>query len=158
MDTVVVQAVRVSLLVLMTFTFAAIWSADYSVAAVDKHPPRVDQKSNPKIDSYDLPSTQREIHQTASVGDSSLIGEFNLGIPLPEGIRTGTYLIINQFGRTMTRFVVQPDPALGVGEGDLPRKDHYTSMLGTARWHFIRIEPNTADRMAVLPTSNSVLQ
>lgn len=155
---IAVKSVRISLLALMTFAFAAIWSADYSTASASVNRPRIPIQRRPKTDFDIPPSDQPQNHFSASTGSSKRNVATTSDFPVPAGIRTGTYLIVDQVGHTSTCRIVQSGSDDGHDSTGILSTDHYTSTRGSARWHFIRIQPVTNERVAILPESTSRIQ
>jgi hypothetical protein len=155
MDTMV-MAVRVALLILVTGTFTTLWSGDHPerMASVDR-PSKV-RIGNRKFSQDNGP---REVSQTRTGVESVLSEAFwqpEISLPkapLPEGIQAGTYLVVDQFGGTGTRVVSAEELTLRDQSTTKFAVDHYSVVVGNARWHYIRIDGAIAERTANLSGS-----
>ena len=130
---------RVSLLILVTGTFTALWSGDQPerVAAADRPAERhVATRSAFSERRLHLPQIARQASVDPRVTRLAVPGA---SLPLPEGITDGTYLVTNQWGRTQLQIVDQGDK---LRErcilATLP--DHYVVEQAGNRWHYIRLE------------------
>ena len=145
------MALRVALLTLVTCTFAVAWSGDCpDPLAVADHPTK-----SKAVRDNDLPSRHSAEPPTVPLSHRGSRYPGNMA-PLPSGIVSGTYLVADQFGRTVTR-IVSTDEADSVAKRpNYPAEDHYALTVNGSRWHFIRIDPPSTDKMAVRPTVRHV--
>lgn len=130
------MASRVTLLLLVTGLFAAMWSGDRADERTTAQllltrrtsPPTANQRSGARPIS------------TAARPVSRYRGEQSLQtVPLPSGIAVGTYLVVDATGRNEARVVTAADAfPNGVISGHVA-KDEYTMRSGPERWHFIRL-------------------
>ncbi len=140
------MALRVALLTLVTCTFAVAWSGDCpDPLAVADHPTKAKA-----VRDKDLPSrhSAEPLMVPLTHRGSRYIGN---EIPLPSGIVSGTYLVADQFGRTVTRIVSADEAGSVATKPNHPAEDHYALTANGSRWHFIRINPPSTDQMAVGP-------
>ena len=148
------MASRVTLLLLVTGLFAAMWSGD-----------RADERTTAQLllTRRTSPPTanQRSGARPISTAARSVVlhrGEQSLqSVPLPAGIAVGTYLVVDATGRSETRIVSAAEAfPNGVISGHVAR-DEYTVRSGAARWHFIRLSEsaNVATSRRVTPRKPS---
>lgn len=138
------MASRVTLLLLVTGLFAGMWSGDRAGERADAERLLARRAAS---SSVTVQSSVRP-HQTPVRAVARHRGERSLSsIPLPQGIATGTYLIVDGRGRMETR-VVSAAEAFPSGQivGHVAA-DQYTVRVGCDRWHFIRVEA-PADSLA----------
>lgn len=148
------MASRVGLLILMIGAFAVIWSGDQpdQIAAVER-PANVllgkVERSAPKA------TVRKSVHQNGQRIDPTLLKSIvqPTGAPLPSGITAGTYLVVDQYGRTEFRRISARDANSMGAAGPAMDADHYEVESGSLRLHFIRIDLNGPDRNSV--TSNN---
>ena len=151
MDTAI-MAVRVALLLLITGMFAALWSGDSpdQMASVDRPPSilvgkrEVAPQRNPQ-----RPLLSQNENKLLAVRLSPLSNAHQRATPLPQEIAAGTYLVADQFGRTEIRVVSLHESFPNAESPGNEAKDHYKVEIGNARWHYIRLNQNLPDRMAV---------
>ena len=124
---------RVSLLLLVTGLFASMWSADTPDGRT------VAQKQQARMASS--PCSIRHVAapiRTCQIETVSLQGHpLTQAIPLPVGIEPGTYLVVNQAGKTERLTISARE--VGTSGNQVP-VDQYTVRTAGARWHFIRLE------------------
>lgn len=152
-----IMAVRIALLILVTGSFASLWSNDQPDQIAESH--RSSQTiESPEDRGYDdpvpdlvaepVPAAQEFAAATSSRPDVRV-----LMIPLPENITEGRYLIADRFGRSVIRTVSPED----VIQHALPQRakiaDHYDVTIGTARWHYIRLDSSVPTQLAINPDS-----
>ena len=156
MDTMI-MAVRVALLILVTGTFTALWSGDHPnrIAAVDRAS-KVLIGSRTSNGAQRKPVVVRSSGRTAMQlrSESSTANEM-LAAPVPEGICAGTYLIVDQFGRTETRTILEQEASPGTTTVGKMVSNHYSVVVGNTRWHFIRIDQVSSDKLAVSPEATT---
>jgi len=145
------MATRWMLLIVASGLFMAAWSGDRPIRASDSdkmlarrcsspclanailHPSRIASKSKPasKSDQRGLISKRPAMLQVSS-------------IPLPHGIKMGTYLIVDRNGQTGTRIVTTEESrrANSSQSQDLnpDESEQFVVRHGSQRWHFIQIE------------------
>lgn len=138
---------RVSLLLLVTGLFAAMWSTD----SPDGRTPEQRQLAR-------RASTPRWIPER-TVGDGAtrlrrLAGaRRDTSMPLPVGIAAGTYLVVDQSGSTQRVMVTSCGSQSEMVKNQV-LVDQYTVRDGARRWHFIRVE-NSTDAQANRPKCRS---
>lgn len=151
---------RVALLVLVTGTFAALWSGD--------HPDRLAANDRPTKVLVGQSGVTRELgslqslellrpRQTPAVATATEFAKCAASIPVPREILAGTYLIADQRGRTAIRIVTQAECSMQDVASRHDGTHHYFVEVGDNRWHYIRIEQIAADRTATSPTSSHSL-
>ena len=144
------MASRVTLLLLVTGLFAAMWSGDRADERTTAQllltrrtaPPSANQRSGARPISTAARSVA--LHR----GEQSL-----QSVPLPTGIAVGTYLVVDATGRSETRIVTAAEAFPNdVISGHVAR-DEYTVRNGSSRWHFIRLSEtaNVATSRRVTP-------
>lgn len=125
---------RVSLLLLVTGLFAGMWSADSPDGRTDAQKRMARRASSPCMVRH-TPPVQKSIISTVSLNDQKSLG----AIPMPRGIAAGTYLVVDQTGKTQQLIVTGQDGA----PTNYANVEQYTVRSGNGRWHFIRLEDST---------------
>ena len=143
------MALRVALLTLVTCTFAVAWSGDCAdpLAVADHSAKAKAVKDSPPRHSAEPPTVPLSYRGSRYTENEA---------PLPSGIVSGTYLVADQFGRTVTRIVSADEADSVEKKPNYPAEDHYALTVNGSRWHFIRIDPLLTDQMAVRPTVRHV--
>ncbi len=151
------MAARVTLLILVTGAFAAMWSGDHP--DVIKPAKSAPMKRNSRQDA--LPNRREETPTHADPQarrlnrDGKLLAvESGISAPLPRGIVAGTYLVADQFGRTEIR-VIHPQEVASVKIDHAGPSSHYLVEAHSARWHFIRLEASRDPQTATIPRVES---
>lgn len=155
----VIMAARVTLLILVTGAFAAMWSGDHPQEIKPTKPAQT--KSDFRQDA--LPNRRQETPTDVHPQARRLIREgalLALGTPteapLPVGIVAGTYLVADQFGRTEIRVIHPQEVPNRVKINRAPAaSQHYMVEVHSARWHFIRIEASRDPQTATFPRIES---
>lgn len=131
------MAGRVTILLLMSGLFAAMWSGDQSHAGAQKETTVAGRRVSPA----DWRPRTKIVEARAVRLVSRLREERSLSsIPLPARIAEGTYLVVDVHGRSEVRVVSAMDATLsGHGKGQ-PIANQLTYSHGADRWHFIRLE------------------
>jgi hypothetical protein len=133
----------------MTGLFAVIWSGDETdqMAVVDR-PVKLDvghQHSKPQLRVWDTGNAIGS-NQLAYRPSPVTVAATEAGSPLPSGISPGTYLVVDQHGRTETRVIRHSDVDKRQVMHKISIADHFVIEVGSHRWHYIRLE-STARRM-----------
>ena len=152
------MAARVTLLILVTAAFAAMWSGDHP--DVIKPAKMAPMKRDSQQDG--LPNRRQETPTDADPQARRLNREGKLlaveprmKAPLPTEIVAGTYLVADQFGRTEIRVIPAQAVPIGVTIEHAAPNQHYMVEVHSARWHFIRIEASRDPQTATIPRIES---
>lgn len=127
------MATRVTLLLLVTGLFAGMWSAD----SPDDRTPT--QKQLARLASSPCAFANSPFRRDAR-SVTAEVQPVAAKIPLPRGIAAGTYLAVNQFGKTQQVTVASADSQDGRPNENFALVEHYTIHVGQTRWHFVRLE------------------
>lgn len=144
------KATRISLLLLVLGLFTSAWSEDRRVNQEDRM--TVAQRTKLQRERSRTNVPQRTV--TAGMTNDRTRGTLTSAVPLPQGIAAGTYLVVDNFGRTHTR-VVNPVAAAATNRDRVRSRfseDQYTVKLGASRWHFIRLDVPSSSSTATAPT------
>jgi len=155
------MAARVALLIIVTGVFAALWSGDHPdrLAAVER-PATEAISSRRAAKSQRVHNIRRMLDELSPTTDPASLPALNIsiGVPLPESIAAGRYLISDQFGRTQFR-IVTPEQAV---ENSHCRRieiaDHYSVTSGNLHWHYLKIEQFPSDALATSPKTNAAVR
>lgn len=132
---------RVSLLLMVTGLFAAMWSGDSPDDRSGAEIRLARLASSPQASLYcGFGNNARAKIDTISASSSS-----KSDYPIPEGIAPGKYLVVNQAGRTWS-VTISEDSQSSVKRTP---EDHYLVIQGSLRWHFIRLA--TQEHVLALP-------
>jgi hypothetical protein len=131
------QASRITLLILMSGAFAAVWSGD--------HP---DEPTNAArflshIDHQNATGTLIKLRCDSCVSPPALSHQNQKrfsSVPLLPTITAGTYLVSDCHGRTEIRTVSLLESSNTEHVGKFVKTDHYVVRRGNLRLHFIRID------------------
>jgi hypothetical protein len=146
-DGTTTMAIRVALLILVTGAFVALWSGDHPERTARGNSPRsIRREIRPLSPTPNHDSLSRV--NTTGAHPVQLTTAANLGsVPLPDGIAAGTYLIVDQLGRTQLRVIATSDSA-----NHPEQQNVYSTSFGGTRIHFIRVE-QPAERHATAADS-----
>ena len=155
----VIMAARVTLLILVTGAFAAMWSGDHPQAIKPAKPVQTKWDFRQDVLPNRRQETPTDIHpQTRRIireGAMLALGTPTKA-PLPVGIVAGTYLVADQFGRTEIRVIHPQEVPHRVKIDHAPAaSQHYMVEVHSARWHFIRIEASRDPQTATIPRIES---
>jgi len=136
---------RVSILLLVTGLFAGMWSADSPDGRTANEIQLARRGMSPRANARSVTAgrntrklTVNEVSKTA-------------GVPLPQGIAPGEYLVVNQTGVSQRLAI----PATqGVTTNNARSVDHYTVRDGANRWHFIRLETSAQNSIPPMTSAN----
>ena len=149
MDTAM-KAVRVALLILVTGTFACLWSGDHAERfAVVNRPASllIGRSGTPRRTGAGDLRTSFNPPTLLSTQTLQSSTSRSTKVPLPRGIAAGTYLVADQFGQTEVRTVTLQEIFPDNKFQNQVTENTYTVEIGTARWHFIRLERPVHDRL-----------
>lgn len=141
------MATRVSLLLLVTGLFAGMWSADGPDTRSAAQQQLARRGSSPRAMQLITARPSNRLLGLPVVPTPAKV------IPLPKGITAGTYLIVDQHGRS-ERMTIDSKPS----RSGRP-SDQYLVRQGSNRWHFIRLQSPVEPRVAAsgLPAPDSGL-
>lgn len=146
------MASRIALLILAIGSFAVLWSGDHAdrIAAVDR-PAKVlvgssDRRS--RIDAAGKAARENPVQVASSQPEST---HQQMIAPLPHGITAGTYMVVNQYGRTYIQVVSREDSRSAGSSGGRRSQDHFAVESANILWHYIRIQLNDvgSDRLSI---------
>jgi len=152
-----IMAARVTLLILVTGAFAAMWSGDHPDVMKPVKPAPMKRDSRQDALPHRRQETPTDAYPQARRPNregTMLAVEIRNVAPLPTGIVAGTYLIADQFGRTEIR-VIHPREVAPVTIDHAGPSSHYFVEAHSARWHFIRIEASRDPLTATIPRVES---
>lgn len=156
----VIMASRVALLILVTGLFAVMWSGDQPdlIAAVDR-PAKVLIGTGPGNQRDCVAESSRSVADCAlQVSESiALSTDQRLNAPLPDGISEGTFLVVDQSGRTEVRVVSRCQVISDESLAASLVKNHYVVEEGRLRWHYVRLDETALDFNVQIPTAVSSL-
>jgi hypothetical protein len=135
---------RIALLLIVTGVFIVAWSEDSREStSARKNGSGLQQPSQPTDDSTMRPLT---IHRSDRSGTNAILSIHGRGqsstTPLPRGIASGTYMVVDNLGRTSQR-VVSSAEVDSLAKNSAPALDHYFVKIGSERWHYIRIDADS---------------
>ena len=150
-----IMAVRISLLIIATGTFTALWSGDHpeKMACVECQRKVLFGQNK----SRQRRNVIRSCHDVAVLESASQANDKAMSVPLPKGISAGTYLVADQFGRTEIR-IVSEQIANAACATSIDDTHHFSVVVGNARWHYIRVDQAVPERIAVSPRSGESIR